>query len=109
MRAERILVCALLVACGPKRRGELVDAPVVPDTAGEQRGARLFSRHCYECHPGGEAGLGPALNNKPLPMGAISLQIRKGVGAMPGFNDDVLTDTDVTAIAEYVIELRTSP
>ena len=77
-----------------------------PDTRAEARGERLYQRYCYQCHPGGAAGLGPALNNKPLPAIAIRTQIRNGVGAMPAFDAALLSDQDVDAITEYVEDLR---
>lgn len=95
-----------LFGCGPSRRGELVDRPITPDTVSERRGERLFYRHCSTCHPGGEAGLGPALNDKPLPEALVRAQIREGVGAMPAFHDHKLTDAQVEAIAAFVSELR---
>src|SRR5436190_8440544 len=102
--AEIVLVvafaahAALIAGCGPKQRGEPAAPPVKLDTVAEARGARLFHAHCYPCHPGGETGLGPALNNKPLPELAIKTQIRKGVGAMPAFSEERLSDEDVEAI-----------
>jgi mono/diheme cytochrome c family protein len=98
-----------VAACGPKHRGEPQGPRVKPDTVAEAKGARLFSRYCYKCHPNGSAGLGPALNDKPLPELAIRTQIRKGVGAMPAFDEDLLKDEDVAALAKYVQELRGTP
>ncbi|HUQ07907.1 MAG TPA: cytochrome c [Kofleriaceae bacterium] len=95
-----------LFGCGSKRRGELVGRPITPDTLAEKRGERLFYKYCSSCHPSGEAGLGPALNNKPLPEFAVRTQIRQGVGAMPAFHDDRLTDAQVEEIASFVSELR---
>jgi len=108
MRAEVLLASCLVVvtSCGPERRGALVGAPMRPDTPAETRGQRLFFKHCSRCHPGGEAGLGPALNDKPLPEIAIETQIRRGLGAMPAFDGHHLSDDDVDAIAEFVIDLR---
>jgi mono/diheme cytochrome c family protein len=110
-RVDRWLIAGaavVVLGCGPQRRGALVGRPVVPDTAAERRGERLFYRHCSRCHPGGEAGLGPALNDKPLPEGAVETQIRKGIGSMPAFPDRILDDQQVAAIADYVTELRVS-
>jgi mono/diheme cytochrome c family protein len=101
-----VVLATSLFACGPQRRGELVGAPVTPDTVAEHRGERLFFQHCSKCHPGGEAGLGPALNDKPLPEIAIETQIRKGVGAMPAFSAHHLKDEEVEAITKFVVELR---
>jgi mono/diheme cytochrome c family protein len=100
---------ALMLGCGHKHRGEPQGPSVKPDNVAEAVGARLFSRFCFQCHPNGEAGLGPALNDKPLPELAIRTQIREGVGAMPAFDGDLLTDEEVAAIARYVQDLRGTP
>lgn len=100
---------AAAAGCGPQRREPLAGTPVTVDTPAERRGERLFYRFCAKCHPGGEAGLGPALNNKPLPEVAIRAQIRKGLGAMPAFPEDRLPDAQVAEIADYVAALRKAP
>jgi mono/diheme cytochrome c family protein len=102
-------VAVLFGGCGRSHRGEPQGPEVTPDNAAEAEGERLFARFCYQCHPGGEAGLGPALNDKPLPAAAIRTQIREGVGAMPAFGSELLGDNEVAAIAEYVQELRSTP
>jgi mono/diheme cytochrome c family protein len=107
MRTELILV-AVLAACGPKHRGGPEGPKPKLDSAQEARGKRLFQKFCFQCHPNGSAGLGPALNNKPLPEVAVRTQIHKGVGAMPSF-DHILDDQEVAAIAAYVHALRDTP
>jgi mono/diheme cytochrome c family protein len=102
----RWMLLALLVACGSARRGEPVAAPPRLDRPELVRGQRLFQIHCYKCHPGGEGGLGPSLNSKPLPAAAMKLQIRKGVGAMPSFSERTIADDDVDAIVSYLVALR---
>ena len=89
-----IASAALLAACGSARRG----APLI--------GERVFDRHCSQCHPGGESGLGPALNNKPLPRFAMKIQIRNGVGAMPRFSSSEISDDQVSAVTAYLVWLR---
>ena len=103
------VVALAVTACGPEHRGEPQGPRVRPDTVAEAHGERLFVRHCYKCHPNGESGLGPALNDKPLPEVAIRTQIREGVGAMPAFDEHQLRDQDVEALAKYVQELRATP
>jgi mono/diheme cytochrome c family protein len=104
------LLCAAAASgCGAERRGEPTGPRVTPDTAHEARGEVLFHRFCYQCHPGGEAGLGPSLNEKPLPGLAIKAQIRNGLGAMPSFSDEMLSDKDVDAIVAYMKEMRSTP
>lgn len=103
------LIAPLLYGCGASRRGQPEAPAVAPRTGAEVRGQRLFHRWCYQCHPGGEAGLGPAINNRPLPHIAIRTQIREGVGAMPSFGEDQLSDGDVSAIIAYMDLVRHWP
>jgi mono/diheme cytochrome c family protein len=98
----------VLAACGARHRGE-PHGPAIRDVVNEQHGKTLFQKFCYKCHPNGTTGLGPAINNKPLPEFAIKTQIRQGVGAMPSFDHATLSDADVDAIARYVTQLRSAP
>jgi mono/diheme cytochrome c family protein len=109
MRAELIVVVALAACNATQRRGEPAGPPVVPDTPVELAGEALFYEYCSQCHPGGEAGLGPAINDKPLPKLAIKTQIREGVGEMPSFGSDQLNDQQVDAIVEYLEDMRKTP
>jgi mono/diheme cytochrome c family protein len=94
--------------CGPARRG-VPFGPPLQLTEQEERGQRLFMEHCHQCHPGGAAGLGPAINNKPLPGAAMHLQIRKGVGTMPAFPGSILSNEQVDAIVAYLNKLQQEP
>ncbi|MFP2925997.1 c-type cytochrome [Pyxidicoccus sp. 3LG] len=106
MRTSVLAVLALAaLACGPARRGPPFGAPR-QFTEQEQEGRVLFMRHCNQCHPGGAAGLGPAINNKPLPSVAMRTQIRQGVGAMPAFTDEMLADAQVDAVVAFLNELQ---
>jgi mono/diheme cytochrome c family protein len=98
----------LVAGCGAARRSEALRGPLVLEGPIAQQGEQLFMRECDYCHPLGDQGLGPALSNKPLPGPAIKLQVRKGVGAMPSFSEQELSNADVDAIAEYVVALRKS-
>jgi mono/diheme cytochrome c family protein len=106
---SRIAICIVLAACGAEHRGEPRAPELVPDSAATARGEHLFHKFCYQCHPGGAAGVGPAINDKPLPKLAIKTQIRKGVGSMPAFGDDWLSDAQVDDIASYVTALHDAP
>jgi mono/diheme cytochrome c family protein len=101
-----LLTAALTLAACSARREEPLVGPVPLSTNSVRRGELLFMRECHRCHPHGDAGLGPALNNKPLPGGAVHQQIRRGLGAMPSFSEARLSDEDVNAIVEYVEALR---
>lgn len=90
--------------CASGRRGEPVSRmPAL--TAEEQLGQRVFMRECNSCHPGGDGGVGPAINNKPVPAAAIRLQVRKGFGAMPSFDDHEVSDRELAAVIEYLTKI----
>jgi mono/diheme cytochrome c family protein len=110
MRLASVLAISLVaVACGKTQRGEPKAPELTPRSSEAAYGGMLFRKFCYQCHPNGAGGLGPAINNKPLPEIAIRTQIRKGVGAMPSFDEKWLSDDEVAAIAEYVQALRAAP
>ncbi|MCE3225784.1 MAG: hypothetical protein K0S32_335 [Bacteroidetes bacterium] len=75
-------------------------------TKGEYKGMKLFMQHCNKCHPGGEKGQGPALNDKKLPDFLIHFQVRQGLGDMPAFKKDQLSKEDVKNIILFVHVLR---
>ena len=100
-----LLALASVAACGPSRRGPAFGTPR-EFTEKEQEGRVLFMRNCNMCHPGGSSGLGPGINNKPLPSLAMRTQIRQGVGSMPAFTDEMLSDAQVDAIIAYLNEMQ---
>jgi hypothetical protein len=51
---------------------------------------------------GGAAGLGPAIDDKPLPGGLIKTQVRPGLGAMPHFSQQHISDDDLGAVVAYL-------
>jgi len=72
-------------------------------TAGQQP----FAPRCNSCHPGANAGIGPALYGPQLvdrypDDGALAAVIRQGKGGMPGFSSDQLSDQDLTNIIAYL-------
>jgi mono/diheme cytochrome c family protein len=102
-----LLTCALaLAACGPARVGEPFGPPVRFVSAEAEMGERVFMEHCHQCHPGGAAGLGPSINDKPLPEFLMRLQVRRGLGAMPEFDDQMISDAELDALVTYLQELR---
>lgn len=101
-----LLACA---ACSSARRGEPLVGPFVARGEAELAGRRVFMRACHECHPGGMAGLGPALNDKPLPRWLIRFQVRNGLGAMPSFDESQITGDELDALADYLVALRNQP
>lgn len=101
-----LFAVVLLFGCGSARRSEPIVGRFVPATPQIARGEGAFDEHCHMCHSGGEASLGPALNNKPLPAFLLKLQVRHGLGAMPAFNEREISEEELDALVAYVQALR---
>jgi len=106
MRMTELWVALVLASCAAEQQVAPAVPAVIPATRDETRGKHLFLKFCYQCHPGGSQGLGPALDDKPIAESAIRTQIRAGVGSMPAFGEDWLSDDQVAEIAEYVTTLQ---
>lgn len=100
MRAAALLLALALAACAPQQRVPIALQPTA------SRGQQLYMTHCQQCHPGGAGGLGPSLNDKPLPGAAVALQVRLGFGAMPAFSHDEIDNDELTLIVGYVLEMH---
>ena len=112
MISYRLLVLVLAigsfmlnVSCSA-RRGEPIKGPLPIDSLAVGNGQKIFMRECHQCHPGGEAGLGPAINNKPLPGFMIRLQVRNGIGAMPAFSQSEISAKEMDDLLEFLGALR---
>ena len=109
LKAALFIGCLMLAfGCGSPRRGEPLTGVAMLPGDGTQQGRLVFQQHCHQCHPGGEGGLGPALNNKPAPVWLMKTQVRVGLGAMPGFGEDQITDEELDDLMAYVMALRHS-
>ena len=101
------LLCSVFISSGcSARRGEPIAGPmrITSDTVAQ--GRKIFMAKCHQCHPGGDAGLGPALNNKPVPKFLIRFQVRQGFGAMPAFSERDITDEELENLLVYIKALR---
>lgn len=105
-RLGAVLLLTALAACAPAYRGEPITGPLELGTPTLVLGQRLFDANCHQCHPGGAGGLGPSLNDKPLPGPLIAFQVRRGLGAMPAFSPERLSDGELDALVLYMEELR---
>lgn len=105
--AAPLAMAMTLAACGSARRSEPIIGPI-PLHGEAESGQIVFMRHCNGCHPHGEAGVGPALNNKPLPGEAIKLQVRTGLvgGSMPPFPPEKISDDELSALVAYLGAIR---
>jgi len=97
----------ILVSSGcSARRGEPISGPLRTGSPEAAQGEKAFMAHCHKCHPGGEGGLGLAINNKPLPGVMIKAMVRTGLGAMPSFSKERLSEEQLDNVVEYLKVLR---
>ena len=103
------LVLALVMSaqgCRSVRRGEPIVGPLASTDPAVQHGKVVFMRRCSMCHPGGEGGLGPGLNDKPAPRFLMKTQVRVGLGVMPSFDKHKIPSEDLDDLVKYLIALR---
>jgi mono/diheme cytochrome c family protein len=101
------IAAALVLGSGcSARRGEPLHGPLDISDPAVARGQLVFMRECYQCHPGGDAGLGPAINNKPLPGFLMKFQVRNGLGAMPAFSQQEIASEELEDLVSYLKALR---
>jgi hypothetical protein len=103
--AGLVMIAATAMGCHSVRRGEPMVGPMKLNPK-EERGRIVFIQRCHQCHPNGEAGLGPALNNKPAPVFLMKTQVRLGLGAMPRFDKHTISAGELDDLMAYVIALR---
>ena len=92
---------APICACGGSRQSPPLRTPEKLN-AEERAGLDVYMRECNGCHPQGDGGLGPALNDKPVPAVAIEAQVRQGLGAMPSFSEEDLTEAELDALTAFI-------
>ena len=101
-----ICVLAMTVGCRSARRGEPIVGPLNSVDPEVQKGRLVFQENCYKCHPGGEGGLGPILNDKPFPRFLMKTQVRAGMGAMPSFHKIDIPPEELDALMKYIVAQR---
>jgi mono/diheme cytochrome c family protein len=99
-------LAGILVACGSARRSEPIAGELAIDSNDMAAGQKVWMQNCDACHIGGEGGLGPSLNDKPLPEFAMRTQVREGLGAMPAFDEREITGKQLDDLMLYVQQLR---
>jgi mono/diheme cytochrome c family protein len=104
-----ILFCVVVIplfGCRSVRRGEPIVGPLPVNDPAVERGRVAFAQHCFACHPGGEGGLGPGLNDKLFPRFLMKTQVRLGLGAMPGFDAHKIPPEELSDILKFVVAQR---
>jgi mono/diheme cytochrome c family protein len=100
----------VIIGCQPTaRRPNQIPSPVLRTRPPLAEGQRVFMQHCNQCHVGGAAGLGPSLNEKPLPGFLVKLQVRSGLGAMPSFSARQISGSQLDDVVRYIKYLHDHP
>ncbi len=89
-------------SCAVRKSEPLTQKSFIPKNERIANGERMFMMYCQKCHPGGEGGLGPAINTNPAPGFIKRFQMRHGLGVMPGFKKDEIAKKDLHDIAKYM-------
>lgn len=92
----------LMDYCGIRKSEPVTGNVFVPATDQIAHGEQLFMMHCQKCHPGGEGGVGIAINPVPVPQFVKRFQVRHGLGVMPSFKKDEISDSDLKDISKYM-------
>src|SRR5829696_1928804 len=107
---KKSLVFALLAAmpllwlpsCVMRKAEPLTQRTFVPANEHIANGERVYMANCQKCLPGGEGGLGPAINSNPAPQLIKRFQMRHGLGVMPSFKKAEITKQDLHDISKYL-------
>ena len=94
------LVASSPVASAPPASGQLAPG----DAAA---GQRAFAAQCTSCHPGANAGIGPAVYGPQFAErypddGPLAAVIRQGKSGMPAFAPDQISDQELSNIVAYL-------
>lgn len=100
------LAATLVMACAPVFDGAAILGPLDTSDPEIALGERVFALTCQQCHPNASAGLGPGIVSKPLPSWTIRLQVRHGLGQMPAFSEEEISDAELDAVVAYIHALR---
>lgn len=109
----RIIFLAIVIlmgmGCSSSKKEANTVKPLANMTKEVQEGKALFNKYCNSCHPGGDAGLGAPIVSTSVPGFAIQFQIRNGLGDMPAFSEEEISDEEVDKIVDYIQALRDRP
>src|SRR3982751_668653 len=96
-----IMLVVLVPSCIVRKAEPLTQRSFVPKNERIANGERVFMANCEKCHPGGEGGLGPAINANPAPQLVKRFQMRHGLGVMPSFKHIEISKKDLHDISKF--------
>ena len=96
------LLGVISFSCGSRKSEPVKQRQFIANDEHIKNGENVFMINCQKCHPGGEAGLGPAINSNPAPQFVKRFQVRHGLGVMPSFKEDEISKQDLHDISKYL-------
>jgi len=100
-----VLLCIgifLVTECGIRKSEPVTGKVFVPANEQVAHGEQLYMMYCQKCHPAGEGGVGLAINPVPVPQFVKRFQVRHGLGVMPSFKKDEISEPDLKDISKYM-------
>jgi mono/diheme cytochrome c family protein len=94
--------CLVLIQCASRKSEPVKQETFRATNERVAKGEQVYMQQCQKCHPGGEAGLGPAINSNPAPQFVKRFQIRHGLGVMPSFTKEEISKDDLRNISKYL-------
>ena len=98
-----------LIGCSDARRPNTIPSQTLQQNPRLAEGQRVFMQYCNQCHVGGAAGVGPAINDKKIPSLVLRFQVRHGLGQMPAFSPRRISDSQLDDLTRYVRYLHDHP
>jgi mono/diheme cytochrome c family protein len=92
----------VIASCSSRRSEPVKQKQFASNDSQVINGEKVFMMHCQKCHPGGEAGIGPAVNANPAPQFVKRFQMRHGLGVMPSFTKGEISKEDLRDISKYL-------
>lgn len=109
-----LILCLVVSACAMSEEMKRIDQSKLADQkrqasmSNDLNGEQIFFRTCNECHPGGKANVGPALDklDEHFPDDSKLIAfIRAGKGVMPPVPKEVLNNAEMAALITYLRKL----
>jgi mono/diheme cytochrome c family protein len=97
-----VLLMELTISCASRRSEAVKQKKFIPENERIANGESVYMANCHKCHPGGEGGLGPAINSNPAPQFVKRFQSRHGLGVMPSFKKNEISRSDLRDISRYL-------
>jgi cytochrome c2 len=104
-----VLLPFCFASCSARRINKDMNTPEDPKL---RVGREVFKANCQRCHPNGESGVGPPLNNIYLPGFLMRARVRSRAfllwtGRMPSFKKHEISKKEMDDLIYYLKDMKT--